>query len=185
MLVVFGGVFNPPTLAHYKAAEVVIERLNVDRFVFLPVGLSYELKNVEDDLHRVNMLKLLADKLKAEISMVEIESKEYLGTYETLKSMDEPDLKFLIGSDNLHDLHKWKNATNLLEEFEFIVLSRNESVEDIINSNIFLRDYKDKFIIIDDFHFDISSTEYKKHLNEKLLLKEVSKYVEMNGLYRR
>jgi len=150
MNVVFGGVFNPPTLAHFKAAEEIKKRFEVERFVFLPVGLNYELKDVLDDVHRVNMLEILANKSDAEISLVEIESESFLGTYESLKSMDLGNPYFLLGSDNLHSLHKWKDAETLLSEFHFIVLNRQESIEDLFKNTKFLTKYERKLIIIDD-----------------------------------
>lgn len=185
MIVVFGGAFNPPTLAHFKAAETVINRFDVERFIFLPVGNNYDHKEIDDYTHRINMLQIVADKLGAEVSLVEIESDKYLGTYESLKKIGYTNIKFLLGSDNLSQMHLWRNKEKLMTEFEFIVLSREQSVNDIISNSEFLSKYQDKFTIISDFDYPISSSSYKETHNDSLLLKEVTEYIEIHGLYRR
>ncbi|XMB66134.1 nicotinate-nicotinamide nucleotide adenylyltransferase [Mycoplasmatota bacterium zrk1] len=185
MNVIFGGVFNPPTLAHFKAAEEIKKRFNVKEFIFLPVGLNYELKNVSEDVHRVNMLRIMAKLLDAKVSLIEIESDEFLGTYRTLKMMNLSDSYFLLGSDNLYSLEKWKNAELLMEEFRFIVLNRQDNILKVIEDSEFLSKYKNRFTIISDFNYNISSTEYRNNFDSEFLLDEVAKYIKDNGLYRR
>ena len=40
-IVVMGGSFNPPTLAHYKLMKVAIEELEADIGFFVPVSDAY------------------------------------------------------------------------------------------------------------------------------------------------
>ena len=44
-IVVYGGAFNPPTLAHYKLAISVLKSIGADKLIFMPVGDNYNKKS--------------------------------------------------------------------------------------------------------------------------------------------
>ena len=41
MIVVFGGSFNPPTIAHHQIAKHILKQTECEQFFFLPVGDQY------------------------------------------------------------------------------------------------------------------------------------------------
>ena len=41
MIIVYGGTFNPPTVAHQLIANKVIENFKPKKFILLPVGENY------------------------------------------------------------------------------------------------------------------------------------------------
>lgn len=183
MNIIFGGVFNPPTIAHFEAAKTVIEELKPDNFIFLPAGETYSDKTVDESIHRLKMVEIMATKLGAVVSRVEIDAKEYLGSYLSMKKIGLDNMKFLMGSDNLKLFAEWRNTDKLMKEFGLVVLSRQDDIQDIIESIPVLRKYKDNILVINNFDYDISSTEYRKTHNSKLLVDEVRKYIEKNSLY--
>jgi len=183
MNIVFGGTFNPPTIAHEKAIQTVLSALQVDRFIIVPVGNKYHLKTIEEDEHRFSMLELISKKLGVELSRIELDSKCYSGTYSLLKKMNLNDTLFLIGSDNLKEIKNWIDPEKLINEFGLVVLSRKDDCEAIINSDELLTKYKEKIIIINDFDYDISSTMFRETLNFDLVSDEVKKYIKKNELY--
>jgi len=185
MNVVFGGVFNPPTKAHYYACKRVMNEFNVDKFIFLPVGSNYDLKTVEDDFHRVKMLDIIAGKLGVEVSKIEIENNEMAGTYVSLRKLDLEDTHLLIGSDNLRNLESWRNSTKLLSEYKIIVLNRQDNIGKIIEENEFLSIHKENIIIINDFDYNISSTNFRENNDENLIDEDVLKYIDKFNLYGR
>ena len=83
MVIIFGGAFNPPTLAHYEIADKLIKRFKPDTFYFLPVGNRYKNKSMLDFDNRYKMVKIMADKLGAKVSTMENE-ESYRGTYYAL-----------------------------------------------------------------------------------------------------
>ncbi len=185
MIVVYGGTFNPPTLAHYQACKEVINTFKVDKFIFLPVGINYAHKNVNDDHHRLEMVKIMAEELQVEYSSIEIDSEKFLGTYQILKKLNYPNCCFLLGSDNLKEIKNWLASDNLLSEYKIIVLSRDENINQIIKDDQFLSQHKENILIINDFECKISSKKFRNSLNEKLLSKKISKYIIENNLYGR
>ena len=121
MVIIFGGAFNPPTLAHYEIADKLIKRFKPDTFYFLPVGNRYKNKSMLDFDNRYKMVKIMADKLGAKVSTMENE-ESYRGTYYALldfKKID-PDIYFVMGADNLDYLDTWINADELIKTNKFI-----------------------------------------------------------------
>jgi nicotinic acid mononucleotide adenylyltransferase len=132
------------------------------------------------------MLEIIKSKLnnnRLEISDYELGLVEYQGTYYTLKHFNHP--YFVIGSDALSKIELWIMYPNVVIDNKFIVFSREGyNIKDIFNKNKLLQEYRDNFIIIDDFHeINVSSTEYRNHLNKDLVLKEVEDYIKLNNLY--
>lgn len=183
MNIVYGGVFNPPTIAHENAIKKVLKVLDVERFIVVPVGGNYHLKNVTDDKHRFSMVQLITDKLKVELSDIELNNEKYEGTYSLLRKLDLPDTKFLIGSDNLSSVEYWIEPESILSEFGLVVLSRNSDIHEIIESSELLSKYKHNIVVIDDFNYEISSTMFRESLDFSLVTKEIKKYIIDNDLY--
>lgn len=42
----FGGCFNPPTIAHINLAKKVLEKCNLDKLIFVPIGDFYSKKDL-------------------------------------------------------------------------------------------------------------------------------------------
>ncbi len=183
MNIVFGGTFNPPTIAHEMAIQRVLSALQVDRFIIVPVGNKYHLKTIEEDEHRFGMLELISFKLRVELSRIELDSSAYSGTYALLKKMDLKETLFLIGSDNLKEIKNWIEPEKLLNEFGLVVLSRKDDCTKIIANDKLLTKYKNKITIINDFNYDISSTMFRETRNFDLVSKEIEEYIKNNKLY--
>ena len=183
MIIIYGGAFNPPTVAHYLIAKLLIEKFNPDTFYFLPVGEKYNKLGMESFATRYEMTKLLADKLpNCEVSMKENE-ETFRGTYYMLKefSLIDSDLYFVMGADNFDYLDTWIMADKLISEFKFIVLTREGfDVSKLIEEKYY--DFKDNFHIV-NINLPISSTNFRESKKEELLIDEVYKYIESNNLY--
>ncbi len=90
MIVVFGGSFNPPTIAHYEIAMHILKQNFCKKFYFLPVGDAYPKRGLITAKHRVAMLELLCEKLpQASVSLIEVQSEKVLTTYETLSQLQK------------------------------------------------------------------------------------------------
>jgi len=145
MIVVFGGAFNPPTLAHKEIYHLIDQTIELDKFLFLPVSKKYSKATLIDDKYRVEMLKILTNNLdKASICKIETEDDQFLGTYQSLLRIKEDypnqEIAFVLGADNLLHLNHWINAEKLLSDFKFIVVNRNnENVEEKIKNNPLLK----------------------------------------------
>ena len=189
MKIVFGGAFNPVTNAHIMVCEYITSKLETDEFIFLPVSNAYTKSELVSNYHRVNMLELALAKLKnVSVSELEINDTDYLGTYQSLIRLcdkNECEISFVVGADNLFNMHKWINIEGILSEFQMIVLGRNGiDISKAINSNPLLKRYKENFIILNEFKVDISSTSFRESFEKSQVNELVYQYIIDNGLYR-
>lgn len=173
MLLVYGGSFNPPTKAHYEIAKLLIEKYN-SKLVFVPVGNNYAKSNLIEFKHRFKMLQIMCSKLNASVLNIE-DNKEYLGTYDLLNKLkeEEKDIYFILGADNLVNIKNWINYEKLVNEFKFIVLTRD---------NIEVEEYPNNFEFV-NVDFNMSSTDYRQNKNESIIDNDILKYIKENDLY--
>ena len=119
-IVVFGGSFNPPINSHFSIAQQVVNECEqVEKIIFIPVNKKYEKDGLLENEHRYNMLKLVTDKNENFIvSNIDMNGNRSLYTIETLeeiqKQYQDKNVWFLIGSDNLKELHTWKRSEELV-----------------------------------------------------------------------
>ena len=172
---IYIGSFNPPHLGHKKVIDYLLENNYVDKVLIVPTQNYWNKNNLIDINDRINMLKFYeSDNIK-----VDDIHNNYQYTYELLRELKifyQNDILYLvIGSDNLKDLHKWKNIEELLK-YNIIVLRRNKIIKNdkIDDTN---------FIYVDDYpYIDISSTEIRNG-DYKYLDNKIKKYIIDNKLY--
>ena len=186
MRIIYGGAFNPPTKAHYEIAKYIIEKYPGCEFIFIPAGNVYNKPGLEKDVKRLEMLQLICNKLenKASISTFEFDQEVFCGTYCTMEQYQGA--YFLMGADNLSEIHKWIKYPEVVYQNQFIIMPREHfNIEAIIESNEVLRNSRNHFIILNEFDkIYISSTAYRLSKDDSLLIDEVAKYIKENGLYQ-
>lgn len=195
-IVIFGGTFNPPTRAHLDIATEALYYLDAEKVLFVPVSDLYKKDDVEISYHRVNMLNLaIGNFRRLEIDFTEVDSVKLTYTYETVEKIksqyQDKELFLLIGADNLEDFKNWKNQRSIMENCSLLVVNRNNSsIDEIIESNEILTEFKDKIIEAPIEEIEISSTEVRNRIAsneleglENLVDKEVIDYIVENKLY--
>ena len=189
MKIVFGGAFNPVTNAHMEVYKYVMSKMNANEFIFLPVSNAYTKSELVSNIHRKNMLELAIDEYKnISICELEIEDSNYLGTYQSLIRLSDKyntEIAFVVGADNLLNMHRWINIHGILSEFKIIVLGRNSiDINKLIKEDIVLNKHLNSFIIYEDFELNISSTNFRETFNKELVNNKVYNYIIKNKLYR-
>ncbi|MEA2043701.1 MAG: nicotinate (nicotinamide) nucleotide adenylyltransferase [Bacteroidota bacterium] len=137
----FFGSFNPVHNGHLMIANYMLEFTDLDliRFIVSPQNPFKKKKNLLEDYHRLEMLIKAVDNMQHyQVSDIEFRMPKPSFTIDTLIYLQEryPNEKFalIMGSDNLKNLHKWKNSALLLKDFEIKVYSRpNEYTEKYVN----------------------------------------------------
>ncbi len=184
--ILFGGSFNPPTLAHYEIARYLLQKYPQAELYFLPANNFYEKDNLKDYHYRRQMVDLVCKKLgiRAKINDFELNLGKYYGTWYTLKHF--PEAYFVIGADNLQTLDTWIKYPDVVCDNKFIVFPRNNiDIEAVFRKNKVLDEYRDNFLVLEDFpNFDISSSIYRKTKDKLYLLPEVAEFIEKNDLYK-
>ena len=184
---IYGGSFNPVHNGHLKVAEWILEKVKLDKIIWVPLYKPYhkEIFELEEPEHRYNMLKLaLEEKNEYEISTVEIEDKIISYTLDTLlkikKIYPNDELYEIIGGDSAETFHQWKDYEKILENSKVLVYSR--------------RGYKVKIShnmeLIDAPYLDISSTIIRDRIEDgksisDLVPEKVEEYIYKNNLYRK
>lgn len=195
-VVVFGGSFNPPINSHFSIAQQVLnEYEQVEKIIFIPVNKKYEKDGLLENEHRFNMLKLVVDKndnfIVSDIDMKENRSLYTIETLEEIqKQYKDKEVWFLIGSDNLKELHTWKRAEDLVSKYKVLVMERNEDkIQDIIKENELLNCYKENIIKLnEEIRSNYSSTYIRSQIKKKKSVKylmpdDVYEYIKTNNLY--
>ena len=188
MIVVFGGAFNPPTIAHKEIYYHIGKTIKFSKFIYLPVSNLYTKSSLISNIHRINMLKLMTEDMeKTEISDLEINDSDFMGTYQSLLRIQEKyddEIAFVIGADNLINIHNWKNFNSLLVEFKFIVINRGKiDIVKYISHDKLLSKFRANFYMLPTFNMSVSSTDFRETFDPVYLPEKVYEYIMLHNLY--
>ena len=131
-LLIFGGTFDPPHLAHTELPQIVADKYGCDCVLYVPASLN-PLKVDSPPTsakHRLAMLEIAISELpNAEICTLELDrpGPSYaVDTLEQLRKSYEPDIPFylLMGSDQALQFTKWKDWERITELALPIVMLR-------------------------------------------------------------
>jgi nicotinate-nucleotide adenylyltransferase len=189
----FGGTFDPVHLGHLIVAESVLNELNLEKIYFIAAH-KHALKSNLNITSPDTRLELLETALKDfsyfSISDIELVSENVSYTVDTLRKIREyeklsnAELFYIIGFDNLNELHLWKDYKKIMELVKLVVLSRPGRYDEKI-----LNTYKDKLIISNSPQIDISSTLIRQRIKENkpwksLVIPPVYNYITKHKLYK-
>ena len=190
-IAIYGGSFNPMHIGHEKIVDYVLNNLNMDKIIIIPVGIpSHRENNLEQSDTRLKICKeIFKGNKKIEVSDIEIKSEGKSYTYDTLLKLidlygENNEFFEIIGEDSLKSLKTWKNYEELLKICKFIVFRRKDDKniqidEDFLNNK--------NIIILENEYYDISSTEIRNMVknNENIsafVNKKVKKLIEKEYL---
>lgn len=191
---IFGGTFDPIHIAHLHCADVACEALGLDKVIFVPAFIPSfkQEKDLADFHHRLKMCELAVQvNDKFSVSDIEFARGGVSYTVDTVKEFLEGEcagsqLYFIIGSDAFLTLPKWKQASELVDLVDFIVLMRpgdaNDSVEHVASK------MGAKAYCIEGGEMDISSSHIRElcrngEAPKSLLTGSVFEYISRKGLY--
>lgn len=140
-IVVFGGSFNPPTIAHFRLMQSALDGVGADLGIFVPSSHRYvqrKMKRTPDpedvlpDEVRIGMLRAMCkDDPRMTVSCAELDTPHCSGhTYETMQLIrrEHPgaELYFIFGADKLRVLPKWRTYEEFVTDFRVLVFSRDD-----------------------------------------------------------
>ena len=144
----FGGAFNPPTVAHIELADYARKAVGADTVIFVPTKNAYIADEqhkdyVFSDAERLSMLEEISGTHAwMKVSHYEIDSEVQPRTYQTLCHLKEEgyDCQLLMGSDKLPELeHGWKYVDQITREFGIVCMERSaDDVEAILHKDPYL-----------------------------------------------
>lgn len=164
MNIVYGGSFNPPTLAHLKIVETLWQHFPEAHMIILPVGNDYRKPELAPFMHRKEMLKLLFKDYLDKITISSLEADVgFKGTVYALDKLKESydNLSFVVGYDHLQQLDTWIEAKRLLATYPLILIDRNLKLNRAL--------IEEKFKVFDhqfyylEFDMDVSASKIREN----------------------
>jgi len=202
-LLLYGGTFDPPTLAHLELPEMIRAKLGLDVVLYMPAAISPFKTNTPPTSaeHRLAMLKIaLSGRSNSLILTDEIERYEQnpdtpsytIDTVKSITSQLSPHakLRLLIGADQWHAFDLWKDHEELIKLAEPMVMIRPpDSKRDLIAdlSQAERATWSRRMIEVPPM--DISSSETRQRIakgkpTDDLIPRDVRTYIDAHGLYR-
>jgi nicotinate-nucleotide adenylyltransferase len=154
----YGGSFDPIHNGHLILARDAMERLELDKVIFLPARISphkLDRPPAPPEARCLMLATAIADEPRFEMDPCEIEREGPSFTIDTVQLFRNrypgAKLYYFIGDDNLPELDTWRDIANLREAAHFVVLSRAGMP------------FLSEFPIITR-HIEISSTEIRNRI---------------------
>lgn len=154
----YGGSFDPIHNGHLILARDAMERLELDKVIFLPARISphkLDRPPAPPEARCLMLATAIADEPRFEMDPCEIEREGPSFTIDTVQLFRNrypgAKLYYFIGDDNLPELDTWRDIANLRESAHFVVLSRAGMP------------FLSEFPIITR-HIEISSTEIRNRI---------------------
>ncbi len=202
-VLVFGGTFDPPQVAHVTLPPLVADAIGADGILYIPAAQSplrpnHQAAPSED---RLAMLEIATANLpRAVIEDDEINraatDNEPSYTIDTLRRLREklgPDveLRLLIGGDQLKQFDKWRDYGQIEELAEPVVMVRPPDTRDTLLDALpegFDRETWAKRLV-DVPRINISATEVRQRLRSEesvygMVPPMVERYINRKKLYR-
>jgi nicotinate-nucleotide adenylyltransferase len=189
---IFGGTFNPVHNGHMINAQLVLERYDLDKILFIPSKIPVH-KHIDcgvsaDD--RYEMLRLATvNNSSFSVSRIELDSEMPSYTIYTVEKLlnehEGAGLYLIMGDDAFNEISSWKEYKRLLSMLTVIVMTREPGKHlDLRDIGMEQADVR----YIENPLIDISSTCIRKRVQERktiryMVPKEVEDYIMSRELY--
>jgi nicotinate-nucleotide adenylyltransferase len=184
----FGGSFDPVHLGHLLVAQAAREELGLSRLYFIPAAQS-PFKPERQPLAAAERLRLLRMALEGkpwcEIDEQEIHRAGISYTIDTVREYVRrfagARLYYLIGADNVGSLPQWREARDLADLAEFVVIPRPGRPEEPLPAP-----FRGK--TLSGFPLGVSSSQVRERVAKGLSIdglvpRAVAEAIRNNGLY--
>jgi len=133
----FGGTFNPIHLGHLRAAEEVLEALDLDRVIFIPSAIpphkpADPLDPIADADQRLDWVeRATAGHKRFSVDRIEMDRPGASFLIDTLEALRDREFKsrrvFIVGEDAFSEMGDWKAPKRLFTMTDFAVMTRPPS----------------------------------------------------------
>jgi nicotinate-nucleotide adenylyltransferase len=141
----FFGSFNPIHNGHLMIANWMVEFTDLDQvwFVVSPLNPFKRRQALLADYHRIELVnRAINDYSKFKASNIETKLPRPSYTIDSLAYITEqyPDDEFtlIMGSDQLPEFHRWKNADQIIENYKILVYPRQPITTSPVTSHSLL-----------------------------------------------
>lgn len=155
-IIIFGGSFNPPTLAHKYLINYALERFPDSKVLVVPTNDVYPKPEKAPAKERYAMLKdIFRNNSNITISDIELRQNIIVYTVDLLAEVrnlypNAVEIYLMMGSDNLEDFTHWRCPEAILSQYRLLILNRTKDAHDIVNAAQLLKKYSDRIKVIED-----------------------------------
>ncbi len=161
-IVVMGGSFNPPTVAHLRLMLAAVEAVDACCGIFVPTSHEYVLKKMKkqrcpqdtlgEELRLAMLESFCAEDKRLTVNRIQMDQAAFGHDFEMLEAIQQEnpnaELYFVTGSDKLYILPRWHRIDELLEKFRILVAKRGEDDLDKIKELCpYLTEHWDRFTV--------------------------------------
>lgn len=185
-----GGTFDPPHNGHLRVAQDVLQGLDLDRVLLIPVRVPphKRAEGVTPAALRLEMVRAaVAGVPGLDVSGIEVEREGPSYTVDTLRQMhdERPDaeLTFIVGADQLAEMADWKDPAEISALARLAVMNRGgvEPVEPDWDLTL-------EWTAVSVTPLDVSSTQIRRMVAEgrpvgHLVPADVLRIIEREKLY--
>lgn len=164
-IALYFGSFNPIHIGHLLIAQSVIDLNEIDElwFIVSPQSPFKKKKNLLTERLRYNLVQTAIEHNDAlKVSDIEFKLPKPSYTIDTLAYLEEKhndkEFHLVMGSDNLENLHKWKNAEKIIDRYKVIVYPRTKDFN--------IPDKAIKLMILNAPLLNISSTAIRDRIKK-------------------
>ena len=184
----FFGSFNPFHIGHKVIGSHFTQFTDLNQlwFVVSPQNPLKQKSSLLDQNHRYQIIDREIDKdINLSVSNIEFSLQQPSYTIDTLIHLSEkyPNYKFVLimGSDNLKNIHKWKNYNEILDNYQIYVYPRNNYAVNEFHKNI--------TVIKDVPKMEISASFIRNAIKmgkdvSSLIPQQAFKYIEEMNFYK-
>ncbi len=195
---IIGGTFDPIHNGHLLMAENSRKAFSLDKIIFIPAGIPPHKKdkNISSNVHRYNMTLLAINNNKHYfLSDIELKREGISFTVDTIKHLKSifsgAELYFIMGSDSLLQIEKWKDYEELLSLCNFIVAKRPNYDDEQLKRKVDNLNslYKSFIYIVEGPVLDVSSSDIRNKVQRGesityLVPNPVEEYIYKHELYK-
>ena len=167
-IAIFGGSFDPVHIAHEAIVKEALKSLNVEQVIVVPTYLSPFKKSFcyEPEQRAQLLKKVFFHNTNVTICDYEIKQNKTVFSIDTINYLKNlyncSKIYFIIGEDNLKNLHKWHKIDEIQNLCEFVVASRNAFSNNKINNFKVLK-----------ININISSSNLRENIDLNFIPKQI------------
>lgn len=185
---IFGGTFNPLHMGHLAIAEEIRERMHLEKIIFVPSYMPPHKSKIKLAAAK-SRFKMIKEAIKGNpffaVSNSEIKRRGKSYSVDTLRYFRKlyghrVKLYFIIGSDSLSELKRWREIQNIFKLACFVVVNR---------PGYPMRNLPSKSVAVVLPEFGISSSQIRQRLAQGksiryLVPEAVAKIIRRQRLYK-
>jgi len=201
LILVFGGTFDPPHRAHVELPRLAMHAAGAEGVIYVPAARSpLKTSTPTAGHHRLAMLRLALEGQNwariwsGELDRAESGRPSY--TIETLRALRKEvegkvGLRLLLGADQVLDFHRWKDAREIVELAEPLVMLRPPLTREGLLGALGNEDERQQWgaRVLELPPIEVSATEIRRRVTCReslsgLVAPAVADYIAAHQLYR-